>query len=254
MAFIKCDFLSLALGKAVSVNVILPEVKPETTDNKFKTLYLLHGLSDDYTIWQRRTSIERYVYDKELAIVMLDGGRSFYTDMKNGGKYFSYLTEELPNKVQSYFPLSNLRENNFIAGNSMGGYGSIKAALRCPDKYAACGILSSVTDIPEKFNNPKFADWQHEFGNIFGTKEEAIENGNDIFSLIENLKDCSNKPAIMQICGTEDFLYSENIKLKNALEKSNWPNYSYIEGPGVHSWDFWDANIEKIIAFVLGLK
>ena len=58
----------------------------------------------------------------------------------------------------------------------------------------------------------------------------------------------------MQICGTEDFLYSENIKLKNALEKSNWPNYSYIEGPGVHSWDFWDANIEKIIAFVLGLK
>lgn len=252
MAFIKCDFLSLALGKAVSVNVILPEVKPETTDNKFKTLYLLHGLSDDYTIWQRRTSIERYVMNTNLAVVMPDGERSFYTDMKHGGKYFTFLSEELPAKVQSYFPLSNLRENNFIAGNSMGGYGSIKTALRCPDKYAAAGILSSVTDIPAKFDDQNFVSWHKEFADIFGSKEDAIADGNDIYTLIEQLKDSTGpKPEIMQICGTDDFLYEENIKLKNTLESCNWANYSYLEYPGIHNWDFWDAHVEKLIKFFL---
>ena len=254
MAFIKCDFYSEALRKSLSMNVILPDVEPTTKDGKYKTLYLLHGLGDDYTTWQRRTSIERYLYNKELAVVMLDGGRSFYTDMKKGGKFFTFLTEELPAKVQKYFPLSNLRENNFIAGNSMGGYGSIKAALRCPEKYAACGILSSVTDIPAKYNDEILVSWKEEFSYIFGTIEEAIANGNDIFSLVEKLKDSEIKPGIMQICGTEDFLYNDNIKLKNALEACKWPNYTYIEGPGVHSWDFWDANIEKIIEFVLNLK
>jgi S-formylglutathione hydrolase FrmB len=254
MAFFRCDFYSETLRKSLSMNVILPDVEPTTKDGKYKTLYLLHGLGDDYTTWQRRTSIERYLYNKELAVVMLDGGRSFYTDMKNGGKFFTFLTEELPAKVQKYFPLSNLRENNFIAGNSMGGYGSIKAALRCPEKYAACGILSSVTDIPAKYNDEVLVSWMEEFSYIFGTKEEAIANGNDIFSLVEKLKDAEIKPGIMQICGTEDFLYNDNMKLKSTLEACNWPNYTYIEGPGVHSWDFWDANIEKIIEFILNLK
>lgn len=107
--------------------------------SSYPVLYLLHGLSDDHTIWHRRTSIERYVSALGLAVVMPNVGKSFYTDMANGGNYFTFITEELPTLVQSYFPVSAKREDNFIAGLSMGGYGAFKVALSCPEKICGGG-------------------------------------------------------------------------------------------------------------------
>lgn len=67
MAFIQCNFFSEVLGLSTSMNVILPQessgqigMEGKVTNERYPTLYLLHGLSDDHTIWMRRTSIERY--------------------------------------------------------------------------------------------------------------------------------------------------------------------------------------------------
>ena len=75
-------------------------------------LYLLHGLSDDHTIWQRRTSIERYVAPLGIAVIMPNVHRSFYTDMAHGLKYWTFVSEELPQIAQSFFPLSDAREDS----------------------------------------------------------------------------------------------------------------------------------------------
>ncbi len=106
MALIHCNFFSDVLGKCCGINVIIPQkaqrqIGMTSSGGKriYPVLYLLHGLSDDYTIWQRRTSIERYAAAYDLVIVMPDGGRSFYTDMKHGGKYWTFLSEELPKLV-----------------------------------------------------------------------------------------------------------------------------------------------------------
>ena len=59
------------------MTVILPQqtsgqigMRGTAPDADPPVLYLLHGLSDDDTIWLRRTSIERYVSAMGLAVVM----------------------------------------------------------------------------------------------------------------------------------------------------------------------------------------
>ena len=118
MALLHCDFFSDALGLCSSMDVILPQAPPGTRARGrrlFPTLYLLHGLSDDHTIWQRRTSIERYVADLPLAVVMPAVGRSFYTDMAHGLRYWTFVSEELPALCRSFFPLSARREDTFVS-------------------------------------------------------------------------------------------------------------------------------------------
>ena len=136
MALIDLKFYSQMLGMQTEAYIIVPQrstvgeigIDGKKDNKEYKTLYLLHGLSDDHSIWLRRTSIERYAADYGICVVMPCGGKSFYTDMKYGMKYFSYITEELPCVVEEFLKVSNKREDRCIAGLSMGGYGALKAA------------------------------------------------------------------------------------------------------------------------------
>lgn len=136
MAFIQCGFHSDVLGRACAMNVILPQkVKTQigmassgSGRKDYPVVYLLHGLSDDHTIWSRRSSIERYAAEYEVAVVMPNGERGFYTDMVEGYRYWTMLSEELPEIVCNLFPVSPRREDTFAAGLSMGGYGALKLA------------------------------------------------------------------------------------------------------------------------------
>ena len=119
MAYMQVEMFSQALHMAVGVDVILPQpVKNEIglesgekTDQKYPTLWLLHGATDDQTTWQRRTSIERYVAPLGLAVVMPSAHLSSYTDMAHGGAFYTYIVEELPVLMRQFFPLSEKREN-----------------------------------------------------------------------------------------------------------------------------------------------
>ena len=92
---------------------------------------------------------ERYVEGLNLAVIMPAVQNSFYTDMVHGGKFLTFLTEELPAMLHDLFPLSTERADTFVAGLSMGGYGAFKLALTRPDLYAAAASLSGALDIRE---------------------------------------------------------------------------------------------------------
>lgn len=256
MALIHCDFFSEVLGISTSMCVILPQntrsqigMAGSEKKEKYPTLYLLHGLSDDHTIWQRRTSIERYVADLGLAVVMPAAGRSFYTDMKHGYKYFTFISEELPEIARQFFPLSEKREDTFAAGLSMGGYGAFKLALSCPDKYAAAASLSGAVDMGARFNSNEVLDTT-EFENIFGDLNSFDGSKNDLYALAKKvLASGSPKPKLYQCCGTEDFLYEDNKRFKKFIEGTDF-DYTYEEGPGVHEWAYWDAEIQKVLKWL----
>src|SRR4051794_27694830 len=121
MAFLDVHAFSEALGQQVSFYVLLPqqttrEIGVTTTQAKaaYPVLWLLHGLSDDHTMWLRRTSIERYAAERNLAVVMPGVARSWYQDMASGPRYWTFLTEELPSLCRSWFPLSQRREDQFV--------------------------------------------------------------------------------------------------------------------------------------------
>ena len=256
MAFIHCNFFSQSLGFETAMNVILPgdsktqQAKIDSGESiKYPTLYLLHGLSDDYSAWARRSSIEQYVRDLNIAVVMPDAGRSFYTDMEHGYDYYTFLSEELPTMAESLFPLSSKREDRFIAGLSMGGYGALKIALSKPECFAAAASFSGAVDIQSIANTFIQDDPiknSKEFYNIFGNLESFSGSSNDLFQLASNCANSELKPKIYLSCGTEDFLYEDNLYFKAHLDNLSF-DFTYREGPGGHLWNYWDAEIQSVI-------
>jgi S-formylglutathione hydrolase FrmB len=240
---------------ATSMDVILPQesqtqigMAGKVRQKKHPTLYLLHGLSDDGTIWQRRTSIERYVAAMGLAVIMPSAGRSWYADMVHGQRYWTFLSEELPAIARSFFPLSDRREDNFVAGLSMGGYGAFKLALRLPDKFAAAASLSGALDIRMLVSREQ--SWEHELTDIFGdlTKLEGSEN--DLFHLAKRLvKSKSPIPQLYQWCGMEDFLYKDNVHFREYAEKIGLP-LTREESVGNHNWECWDLQIQRVLKWL----
>jgi S-formylglutathione hydrolase FrmB len=245
MAFIQCNFSSETLAIGVSMNVLLPDPKPgQPADMKYPTLFLLHGLSDDHTAWMRYTSIERYVRNKQIAVVMPAVNRSFYTDMAGGFPYWTFISQELPAKARAYFPLSDKREDTFAAGLSMGGYGAFKLALRRPDLFAAAASLSGALDI-----NGNKDRWARDFRYIFG-EDAPIPPDDDLFLLAEKVAASDGpKPKLYQACGTDDYLYPANRKFLDH-SRSLGLDLEYEDGPGGHTWDLWDDNIRRVLEWL----
>ena len=156
MALLRCDFFAETLGLSTSMTVILPQETSRqigmagAAREDVPVLYLLHGLSDDDTIWSRRTSIERYVAPLGIAVVMPQVHQSFYADEVHGLPFWTFLTEELPELVHGFFRTSTAREDTFVAGLSMGGYGAMKWALREPHRFAAAASLSGALGLSDQ--------------------------------------------------------------------------------------------------------
>ena len=252
MAYLQTHFFSEVLGLSVQADVLLPQPAsarqigvsaPPTTD-RHPTLFLLHGLSDDHSIWMRRTSIERYASEHGLAVVMPAADRSFYADMVHGNRYWTYISEELPALMRSFFPLSDRREDTFVAGLSMGGYGAFKWALRKPETVAAAASLSGVLDIAAEFDS----DMGTELRTIFGSVDELRAGGNDLLDLVARA-DVPTTPALYQWCGTEDFLYDQNVRFTDQARTRGLPLTS-SEGTGGHEWSCWDDQIRRVLEWL----
>lgn len=220
---------------------------PDTCKEDIPVVYLLHGLSDDHTMWCRRTSAERYADKYGVALIMPNADRSFYTDMKYGGKYYSYISDELVEYTRNLFRLSHKREKNFMCGLSMGGYGALKIAMRNPESFAAVTAFSAVADI---VNQIKITQWPQDVINIWG--EDALNtvkgSDDDLFALASKLDGAEIKPRVLHFCGTEDFMYEDNIRLKEHMEATSF-DYKYFEEAGGHSWDMWDKWLPSALEF-----
>lgn len=257
MALAHVDFFSNVLGMCVQMDVILPQ---RTTgqigmegkgSDCYPTLYLLHGMSDDHTIWQRRTSIERYVSDLGLAVVMPCTHLAWYTDTQYGYRYWEYISHELPEICRSFFNgMSHRREDTFAAGLSMGGYGAFKLGLRASETFSAVASLSGGLDpfstVSSGMDSSRAALWK----GIFGKAEDIPGSENDLFALAEKLK-ASGKPLpkMYQWCGTEDFLYQSNLKMRDHLLSLGY-DLTYTESPGDHQWKYWDEKIQDVLKWL----
>ena len=257
MAFCELKFHSDALGRAVSANVILPEnaktlIGMNTGAEKtYKTLYLLHGLSDDHSIWERRTSIERYAAQYGIAVVMPNGGRSWYTDMANGARYFTFITEELPSACRGFFRgMSDKREDNLIGGLSMGGYGAVKAALSYPERYGACICLSGALDIAS-FGRDYTNEWRAIFGYDLKSSEELRGSRHDVYTIAkENARLGKAFPKLYMWCGDDDYLLDYSVRFDKLLTELGI-EHKYDQSEGNHSWGWWDKHIKDGLEYVL---
>jgi putative tributyrin esterase len=263
MALAHVDFFSQVLGLACQADVILPEKEQGVgqrggaRQGDLPVLWLLHGGSDDHTIWQRRTSIERYVAPLGIAVVMPAVQVSYYTNMAYGGRYFDYVADELPAIMRDFFHFSAQREDNFVAGLSMGGYGAFKLALTRPEGYAAAASLSGVLDIATHYlRRTKEPAAQQDPGRanqmtlVFGGVPTLKGSEHDLFQLLQKDVEAKVKlPRLYASCGTDDFLFADNLAFRDLAQRLG-VNLSYHEEPGTHEWGYWDRNIQKVLEWL----
>lgn len=253
MALIRVDHTPDNVKVSTPLNIILPD--PGAMGNrpvrKRKVLYLLHGLSDDATAWQRYTSIETYANAYGLVVVMPSVGRSFYTDQPNGQKYFTYLTEELPQYLSDVFNLQPKREDTLIAGLSMGGYGCFKTAFRYPEHFIAAASFSGVLSLEILKLDPD-DHRREEFALLFGDLTKLHGSVHDPVTWFQGAaKDPSRLPRLFISCGRQDDLYQVNKMALAALNQLGIP-VDYYEEDARHDWFFWDPQIRRFLKAVLG--
>lgn len=242
MALIHMNFLAPSLGMQTQVYVVIPEGKKK--NKEMPLVYLLHGLSDNASNWTRRTSIERYADEKGVIVIMPEVQRSFYTNTGYGARYYDYITKDLPRMAESFFGCNTSRENSYIAGLSMGGYGALKCGLSLPDNYAGIASFSAVCDIQGRVERAlRMEDWpKSEIQGVFGADCRVADEEN-LLKLVEKAAKAKNRPRIIITCGTEDELYPENLVFKDKLIELKF-DPEYQEWEDGHSWGFWDVSIQ----------
>ena len=250
MIFCSMKFYSESLLMCTEAYVLLPQrgtagrigdTGGPAEEGKFKCLYLLHGLSDDQSIWMRRTSIERYAEQYGIAVVMPFGGRSFYKDMRYGLSYYTYIAKELPERIADTFNISVDRQDNFIAGLSMGGYGALKIGLNECQRFSACAGLSPLADI-----NAWVA-----MGGLdasFGPERKA-DDTDDLYRLADMKVGDPCRPRVFMAVGLGDFLYGEGKKYADYLKGLGY-DLTYMESEGGHDWALWDKYIQEVLAWI----
>ena len=264
MAFLTCSIYSHVLGSNISINVSLPtpssgeKVSYDTLaqdygyDKGLPVAYLLHGMYGDASSWSRFSSVDRYAQDRKIALVTCSAGNSFYQDMPYGLAYATFFTKELPAYIRTLFPVSPRREDTFIAGFSMGGYGAWHLAFLAPEVFSKAASMSGALDIVslheggKKNAGPSPFNWTAMFGDV----ETLKGGGSDLIAQFERCKEKGCVPELYQACGTEDFLYSMNLKAKEQFLALG-ANLTYEEGPGAHDWNFWDRQIQRVLDWML---
>ena len=253
MALIRIDHVPETVKVNLPLYIILPDPGKmgAVPVAKRKVLYLLHGLSDDASAWQRYTSIETLASVYGLVVVMPSVGRSFYIDQPNGQKYFTYLTEELPHYLVDVFGLAPRRADTLIAGVSMGGYGAFKAALLRPELYSAAASFSGVLSL-EVLRALPGDPRQEEFALLFGDLGKLAGSEHDPAVWLKRAaRDPSLLPRLFIAVSRQEDIYPLS-GMFHAACRSLGVQADYHEDDGAHDWFFWDGQIRRFLAAVLG--
>ncbi len=248
MAVLSLRFRSDKLKKPTNVNVVLPD--PGRMINKsikdYRVLYALHGVGEDSYSILEKTNIARRIVGRDTILVLPDGDRSMYQDDYLGQKYFSYLTEELPEYLSSVLGISREREKTWICGMSMGGYGAIRAALLKSENYQGFGSFSGLCDLRPlavarldemKSDFPFFAPALTDMGNT------PLNPVNLISSTSSSLK------GYISTGTNDDLLICTQLFEKGAKEKNMDWEFSYHPGFG-HTWDYWEEELVHFLDFM----
>ena len=253
MAFIQINLMSESLMRTINVNAIIPvdkisfNTKEVKKQKKFKTLYLLHGVYGSQVDWINGTNIQRWAEEKNLAVIMPAGENRFYIDQPKTHDYYGKLIgEELVRVTRKLFPLSDKKEDTFICGLSMGGFGALRNGLKHYDTFGYVAGLSSanILDIENVKSSLLGEDYME---TVFGDLKKARNSDKSISWLIRNnAREGKTDQKIYMACGESDMLKDQTRELSK-LFRENGYEITYETGPGAHEWDFWNRYIKHVV-------
>ncbi len=267
MSLLTYTFESQYLNGNTQVSVVLPDkprgISPEAfyrSGKRYKVLWLLHGTCGDNSDWIRRTNIELYAAEKNLTVVMpsaLNSNYSNWEDTMLGYHMYDYLTEELMPLIYGWFPVSDRREDNFIAGLSMGGRGTIKYAVNHPQRFAAAAVLSAApVDLSRMrrgdpnllldLDNPRTVTTMKNAGGF----DAFVHSNENVWAILDEKARTGELPRLMFACGEEDtVLYGLFLDFQRHAREIGLDAHWYSLPSYRHEWRFWDLGIQEALRF-----
>jgi putative tributyrin esterase len=245
-----CNVISYTLGRTVDITVVLPTPtipdsfapmqggpQPHHTPKaKYPVVYLLHGLGNNHATWTGYTNAEFFAEERNIALVMISAENKSYVNHERD-KFYDFIQNELPDFATGLFPISGRREDSFIAGLSMGGFGSLVHGLNNPQKYAAIGCFSGAGDI-----NP--------FAEPFSKEQPPVDDMYVPSKLCEKVgENPTIYPKLYLSCGTKDMLYQKCLAYYKRLRELG-ADVTWDELPYAHEWRFWNIQIEKFLDWI----
>lgn len=267
------SFQSDSVGRMMKYNLVLP-ANYDKGDQRYPVLYLLHGLTSNYTDWARM-KVPEYASRMDLIVVMPDVGNSWYVNWaksENGQKNNwedSIIKDLIPHVDATYRTIAR-REGRAINGLSMGGYGGLMLGLKNHELFCSIGSHSGAigfakmyadrlkqnapvksTRAPSETPNPDigiegFSSQKERTpqGVCFATPEDCEKY--DPFKLVLQIPR-DKLPHIYFDCGLEDRLIASNLEFVKLLTENKIP-FTFGQSPGGHKPDYWIREVGHSMA------
>ncbi len=261
MAIGEMEFYSKLLRRDVDFRFILPGDRAENMDLAYynrpaKTLYLLHGYTKNSIEWMTCSNIATLAMRYNLTVIMPNGENAFYLDgLPSGRSYNTFVGEELVAYTRKLFGLSDKREDTFVAGESMGGFGAVMVGLSHSDTFSKIAAFSpamihhQVAEIKEDFDD--FVGDYASFVLNFGAPEKLLQSKNNPEKLLLDLKREKREiPELFLCCGEEDDLLGVNRDFDAFLTAHELP-HQYYEGHGKHDYDYWNQYVPQAVKWMI---
>lgn len=248
MAWISAAFKSKSLNMPVEAEILVPQqgYKRLGQREEYKVMILLHGANNDRTEWLLKSRIYDIVKELPVLVFMPSGKNSFYVNTANGYDYMDYITLEIPDFIKKMFRVSYDRKDWLIAGESMGGYGSLVCGLNHTEQFGNVASFSGALDILSEDTRLSVINMELVFGNDIKKLEDSNYN---IYKLCHEIPD-EDKPRIMLNCGKQDRLYGMNVRFYNEIKDEY--DVTYTDGDGNHNFVYWNERLKELIPWFMG--
>jgi enterochelin esterase-like enzyme len=192
-----------------------------STATKYPTLYLLHGLNGDETLWAGAGSAPAILDNliakneaKPMVVVMPEGSMTEPSDFGGFALFEPVLLDQLIPLIQSTYSVSTDRTAHAISGLSMGGGQSFNFGFGNIDQFAWIGPMSSAPNT----------------GNPTSIVSDPAAVKRDV-------------KGIFIICGDADSLLSNSTKWRDYLTAEDIPHVYQNEPGEAHTFTVWKRGL-----------
>ena len=256
--YLKATAKSQALMRAVDFHVILPyhDGYPDAK-RPYPTLYFLPGFSGNAEEIVFALPLRQMAAKYGMAIVIPDGENAFYTDHpERAACHGVYAGEELVRITRRLFPcLSTRREDTYIGGISMGGYGAAALGLHYADTFGRLALFSPAIEadmLLKDLNDIPGTVPSALFDTLLGGKEayDSSPRLNPLLAVDTALAQGREIQPLWMCCGEEDALVRDACTHFSGYLNQKGIKHTFVRGHGEHDLIYWDARLEEAFRFL----
>lgn len=251
MAILDLTIHSHILNCENEMKVFLPS-KPTGKNGKHKVIWYQHGGNGDCYGWEGDTALFRHAEHYGYAIVQLSTYNSFGMNMAHGGQYADFLEKEVIPEVCRLVPSLSLDpEDNTSAGVSMGGFGAVRLAMNCPERFSKCAAFAGALAMPIIYQRylqgiqPGGPDFDYAFGSV----ERLQNNENDILYMAKKRMENGTMIPVYMICGVDDFGFDLNDYMQREFIKMG-VDVSFFATTGEHASECWEPHLPEFFEWL----